>query len=77
MERFGVGESFGKPFVIGRRSGAPPWNVTVRFTEKKGERYTLIRGYESKDASIYIVKRRRVLKTKRQVEGRQVCCKPV
>ena len=54
MERFGVGESFGKPFVIGRRSGAPPWNVTVRFTEKKGERYTLIRGYESKDASIYI-----------------------
>ena len=48
-----MGESFGKPFVIGRRSGAPPWNVTVRFTEKKGECYTLIRGYESKDASIY------------------------
>ena len=54
-----MGESFGKPFVIGRRSGASPSNVTIRFTEKTGECYTLIRGYEPKDASIYIVKRRR------------------
>ena len=48
MERFGVGESFGKRFVIGRHSGAPPSNVTIRFTEKPGERYTLIRCYKPK-----------------------------